>query len=105
MFSNSAEYYTLKNNLRVFNSILKRTIRNAKIHHYNEVFEENKKNVKATWKYISEIICKCSSQREMLNKIIVDSSMIADPTEICDRFNEFIVGIGPKLASNINTEN
>ena len=41
----------------------------------------------------------------MLNKIIVDSSIITDPKEICDRFNEFFVEIGPKLASNINTEN
>ena len=41
----------------------------------------------------------------MLNKIIVDSNIITDPKEICDQFNEFFVGIGPKLASNINTEN
>ena len=102
---NSTEYYTLKSNLRVFNSILKRTIRNAKIHYYNEVFEENKKNIKATWKYIPEIICKSSNQGKTLNKIIVDSNIITDPKEICDRFNEFFVGIGPKLASNINTEN
>ena len=101
---NWAEYHPLKNNLRVFNSILKSTIRNAKIHNYNEVFEENKKNIKATWKYISEIICKSSNQRKMLNKIIVDSNIITDPKEICDQFNEFFVGIGPKLASNINTE-
>ena len=32
---NAAKYYTLKNNLRVFNAILKRTTRNAKIHYYN----------------------------------------------------------------------
>ena len=37
---NSAEYYTLKNNLRVFNSILKRVIREAKINYYNDVFEK-----------------------------------------------------------------
>ena len=47
---NSTEYHTLKNNLSIFNSILKRTIRNAKIDYYNGVFEENKKNMKATRK-------------------------------------------------------
>ena len=36
---NSAEYYILKNNIRVLNSILKRAIREAKINYYNEVFE------------------------------------------------------------------
>ena len=105
MFSELNWILYIENNLRVFNSILKRTIRNAKTHYYNEVCEENKKNIKATWKYISEIICKSSNQRKTLNKIIVDSNIITDPKEICVRFNEFFVGIGPKLASNINTEN
>ena len=54
---------------------------------------------------MSNIICKSSNQRKILNKIIVDSNIITDPKEICDRFSEFFVGIGPKLASNINTEN
>ena len=70
---NSAEYHAMKNDLRVFNAILKRTIRNAKMHYYYDVFAENMKNIKATGTYISEIICKSSNQRKMLNKIIVDS--------------------------------
>ena len=102
---NSAEYYTLKNNLRVFNSILKRVIREAKMNYYNDVFEKNKRNIKAIWKTISEIICKSNNQRKILDKIIVDSNAITDPQEICNRFNEFFVGIGPKLANKINTEN
>ena len=102
---NSAEYYTLKNNLRVFNSILKHVIREAKINYYNDVFDKNKRNIKAIWKTISEIICKSNNQRKILDKIIVDSNAITDPQEICNRFNEFFVGIGPKLANKINTEN
>ena len=102
---NSAEYYTLKNNLRVFNSILKHLIREAKINYYNEVFEKNKRNIKAIWKTISEIIYKSNNQRKILDTIIVDSNAITDPQEICNRFNEFFVGIGPKLANKIDTEN
>ena len=30
---------------------------------------------------------------------------MTDPQEIRDRFNELFVGIGPKLANKINTEN
>ena len=37
--------------------------------------------------------------------MIVDSNIITDPKETCDRFYDFFVGIGPKLASNISTEN
>ena len=40
-----------------------------------------------------------------MNKIIIDFNMITDPKELSDRFNEFFVGIGHKLASNISTEN
>ena len=85
----SAEHHILKNNLRVFNSILKRVIWEAKINYYNEIFEKNKKNIKAIWKTISEIICKSSIKRKTLYKIIVDSSTITDPQEICNRFNNF----------------
>ena len=102
---NSAEHHILKNNLRFFNSILKRVIREAKINYYHEIFEKNKTNIKAIWKTISEIICKSRNKRKTLDKIIVDSSTITDPQEICNRFNEFFVGIGPEWANNINTEN
>ena len=74
-------------------------------HYYDEVFEENKKSIKATWKYKSEIICKSSNQRKMLSKININSNIVTDLEEICDRYNEFFAGIGPKLANNINTEN
>ena len=43
---NSTEHHILKNNLRVFNSILKRVIRESKINYYHEIFEKYK-NIKA----------------------------------------------------------
>ena len=101
---NSTKHHILKNNLRVFNSILKRVICESKINYYHEIFEKYK-NIKAIWKTISEIICKSSNKRKTLDKIIVDSSTITDHQEMCNRFNAFFVGIGPKLANNINTEN
>ena len=41
----------------------------------------------------------------MLSKININSNIVTDLEEICDRYNEFFAGIGPKLANNINTEN
>ena len=93
----SAEYHTLNNNFRFFNSVIKRLIR--------DVFEKNKINLKAIWKTISEVICKYNNQRKFIDKIIVDSNAITDPKEICNRFNEFFVGTGPNLANKINKEN
>ena len=40
------EYDTLKNNLHVFNRILKKTIREAKIQYYDKLFEQYKSDIK-----------------------------------------------------------
>ena len=97
----SVEYNTLKNNLHVFNCILKKTIREAKIQYYDKLFTEYKGDIKKTWQTISVIICKSNIKRKTLDKIIVDSQVIKDKQEICIKFNDFFANIGPKLASQI----
>ena len=59
--------------------------------------------MKMTWKTISEVVCKSSSKRLELEKIIVDAKIITDKIEICNEFNKFFTNIGPKLADKINT--
>ena len=59
----TAEYPILQNNLRVFNSILKGMIREAKIKHYNKLFNQYQGDIKMTWKTISEIICKSNYEK------------------------------------------
>ena len=97
----SVEYNTLKNNLHVFNYILKKTIREAKIQYYDKLFTQYKGDIKKTWQTISVIICKSNIKRKTLDKIIVDSKVIKDKQEICNKFNDFFANIGPKLASQI----
>ena len=97
----SVEYNTLKNNLHVFNYILKKTIREAKIQYYEKLFTQYKGDIKKTWQTISVIICKSNIKRKTLDKIIVDSKVIKDKQEICNKFNDFFANIGPKLASQI----
>ena len=95
------EYDTLKNNLHVFNGILKKTIHDAKIQYYDKLFEQYKSDIKKTWQTISDIICKSNTKRKTLDKIIVDSKVITDKGEICNKFNDFFANIGPKLATQI----
>ena len=97
----NVEYDTLKNNLHVFNRILKKAIREAKIQYYDKLFEQHKSDIKKTWQTISDIICKSNTKRKTLDKIIVDSKVIRDKGEICDKFNDFFANIGPKLATQI----
>ena len=80
----SVEYNTLKNNLNVFNCILKRTIREAKIPYYDKIFSQHKSDIKKTWQTISEIICKSNTKHRTLDKITVDSKVVNDKTEICN---------------------
>ena len=95
---NTEEHHIIKNNIHVFNSILKRTIREAKLKHYDNLFTQFRGDMKMTWKTISEIICKSNNKRKELDKIIVDSKTITDKGDMCKRFNEFFTNIGPKLA-------
>ena len=103
--SNSIEYNRHKQNLSVFNGILKKTIREAKILHYEKVFHEYRSDMKMTWKIISEVVCKSGSKRNEFDKIIVDSKTITAKISICNEFNSFFTSIGPKLADKINTQN
>ena len=102
---NSIEYNTHKHNLGVFNGILKRIIREAKILHYEKLFHKYHSDMKMTWKTISEVVCKSNSKRLELEKIIVDTKTITNKIEICNECKKFLTNIGPKLAGKINTEN
>ena len=52
------EYNTLKNILHVFNCILKKTIRDAKIQYYSKLFTTYKCDIKKIRQTIPDIICK-----------------------------------------------
>ena len=75
--------------------------REAIIKHYDKLFTQYKGDMKKTWQTISDIICKSNTKRKTLDKIIVDSKVIIDKEEICNKFNEFFDNIGPKLATQI----
>ena len=84
-----------------YSSILKKTIREAKIQYYDKLFSQYKSDIMKTWQTISDIICKSNKKRKTLDKIIVDSKIITNKEEICNEFNVFFANIGPKLATQI----
>ena len=65
------------------------------------LFSQYKNDIKKTWQTTSNIICKSNTKRKTLDKIIVDSKVIKDKKEICNKFNDFFANIGPKLATQI----
>ena len=52
---NTDMYNSLKQNLKSYNSILKKTIRQAKIDYYADQFNQSKSNIKHTWSVVKEI--------------------------------------------------
>ena len=101
----SAEYFIIKNNLSVYNVILKKMIREAKIKYYNEIFEKYKHDIKNTWKTINSILARSKNEYKSIEKIIIDDKEISDSEEIANEFNNFFVNIGPKLARRIDSNN
>ena len=57
---------TLKSNNHAFNSILKRTIREAKLKHYEHLFNQFRRDIIMAWKSILEYLCKSVDKRKEL---------------------------------------
>ena len=58
----SPEYQNRKDNLKLFNQVLKRSIRQAKTDYYHMIFTKHKDDIKNTWKHISSLITKSSGK-------------------------------------------
>ena len=101
----SNAYPILKHNLGVFNSILKKAIREAKISYYNMMFEKYKYDIKNTWKTISEVLSKAKREKNTIEEIIVNGNSVKSKQNIANEFNIFFTNIGPNLANNIDTNN
>ncbi len=54
----SVAYTTQQINLKTYNSILKKTIRTAKLMYYESTFYRCKHDIRKTWQTINEIISK-----------------------------------------------
>ena len=107
----SPEYQNRKDNLKLFNQVLKRSIRQAKTDYYHMIFTKHKDDIKNTWKSINSLITK--SGRKSINQINVTVNVggkktkirIKDKQTMANEFNRYYANIGAELASEINTEN
>ena len=98
---NSSSYFTTKQNLSVYNQLLKKSIREAKTIYYNNEFNKNRSNMRKMWNTISEIIHKQKNNNISIKKICVQGKCINDQTEIANIFNDFFINIGPNLTKSI----
>ena len=77
-------------------------LRISKQSYYQSFFEENKKNSKALWEGIHEIIyCKKNKKGSGLSSLLVDGQTITKPRDMAENFNEFFTSVGVNLQKKI----
>ena len=70
--------------------------------YYEKYFQENRKNSRALWSRISEIIySKESSKAIPPSSISVESKTISDPQNIAENLNNFFTSIGKNIHKKI----
>ena len=100
----TASYLDVKTNLRTYNSILKKSIREAKRIHFSCIFIQCENNIKNTWNTINKIIRKTTNNTSKYYDLNVRDELNSNILK-ANKFNTFFTEIGPKLANSITVTN
>ena len=90
---NIKNYKTYKNNLN-------RLMRIAEREHFNKILNDNRTNLKKSWKIIKEVVNR-SNNKTTTYKFNIGRKLISDPNVIANSFNNFFSNIGKNLALKI----
>ena len=94
-------YNILKQNLRSYNYILRKNIKQAKRLHYHKCFHTFKTGMKKTWSLINKVLNKTETEDSFPHYFIIDGQAFNDKKAIANMFNNFFTNIGIKLANDI----
>ena len=100
----TASYLDIKTNLRTYNSILKKSIREAKRIHFSRIFIQCENNIKNTWNTLNKIIRKTANNTSKYNDLNVRDELNSNILK-ANTFNTFFTEIGQKLANSITVTN
>ena len=95
------QYNTLRENLKTYNKILKKSIQTAKKLYYAKRFDDFKYDIKNTWNTINDIINRKNNKSNPPEGFLINNVMEHDQQKIAHEFNKYFVQIGPKLADDI----
>ena len=90
---------------KYYRNKLNHILRIAARKHYTYLLNNNKSNLKKTWKIMKGIINKNRSNSVNARLKLQDGSLTTDKQLTSERFNDFFVGIGPSLAKKIPPQN
>ena len=83
-----------------FRNLLNKRLLIAEKAHYDKLINDNKHNLKKSWKILKDIINKKKSSSRF-SKFLVNETLTTDKQKIAEGFNNFYINVGPDLASNI----
>ena len=69
---------------------------------YRIKFQQFQGNLTQTWKLIGTVLNK-NKQTDNVKEFVKDQSIITDPHEIVEHFNDLFTNIGEELAKTIST--
>ena len=95
--SHDPVYHTI---YKRFRNILNKKLLLAEKAHYDKLINENKQNLRKSWKILKEIINKKKGSARY-SKFIVNNSITTDKHKIAEGFNNFYINVGPDLAKDI----
>ena len=103
MDNSSVAYSNCNTNLRTYKGILQKCIRAAKIDYYRNKFENDRNNIRKTWKTINEIMNRNKKSSVFPSHFIINGNKISDKEFIANNFNSFFANVGPNLSNTIRT--
>ena len=89
-------YKKYRNKLNKLMSIVERE-------YYEHRLQENKQNLKATWRILKEILNK-NKNNLSCSRFYINNTVCNDKKRIAESFNLFFVNVGPNLAKNIPSD-
>ena len=86
---------------KLYKNKLTKILRAAEKIYYSKQLEQQKYNIKGTWKVLNEVLRGTSNTSKIPDTFLEDSIEIKDKKSIANGFNKFFVNVGPNLAKNI----
>jgi hypothetical protein len=84
----------------LYKNRLKHTIAAAKKLYYQKLLQDNKSNLKQTWKILKDIIGQKKGV-SYVTEFLINNKIVTDKTAIVNEFNDFYTQIGPNLSQKI----
>lgn len=101
----SQEHYIIKTNLKTYNKIFKKSIKDAKALYYHKKFYQFREDPKKTWKTINSVLNRNKSKESSIEQLSINGRKIDSPKLIAEALNNYFVNVGKQTSSNIPPTN